>query len=1378
MKSGNKLITITFIFSTALAMVVPASANIVRDVDYSLMNDPGSIEVTPESLSATVGLDSTVDLDLDVANLGLGALDWSIVDPSDGPGQPDSLIGFNFTVSSASTPDPQGWQRIGELEGLLDEVYDDTGALTGIHFEWGGVDPSGGLLYLSLGALAADAVPMYDYDLSGMTGYGFRSDGRFFMELSNLQPNSDYEYWMVAYRGDADFDNRVEVSDGDDINAFEFNQTITEDQQNGGRFVINEAISDDTQDFNDLSYVARSSSGGTIRIEWEGDTDLSAVIGAFAIRPAVARCQLPEWLTADPQSGTIDAGDPSHGVTTTLNPTGFAPGEYQANLCFQSSDPVKPIVEVPVTMTAELPAAWSTITGTVTSPGYCGTDPYALVGASVDIAGNMGSYSVVTDENGFYEIYLSEDESPLTITASAVNHRSETINVAFSAGDVVQADIDLTLESGCATVEPEAISESVSLSGLRTVPLIIGNEAGTADLNWSIGEAEPSVVHLDLGNGGPVVIESGSSGELASAVPSLASGPTTVSGPLPYSRDGTIELVLDDGTADNQIGLVGGGQLIWLNRFTPDPAAYPFTLDEVQVLFDTASGVNVGEVIDIYVYQDPDGNPANGADFAGSATGQTIQVLDAFSSYAVNITLHGPGDVLIAVVNRDSTAADQLPASMDQTDSQGRSWIGFGGTLDDPPVLPPDTFDVIDSNGYPGNWMIRGYGSTGGCSSPTEVPWLSVSPDSGTVGAGDSGETMVTIDGSLLAEGLNEALLCLNSDDSQNLVIEIPVSVEGLNIPAGELAVDPVELGFGRVLSGRDATLSFAVSNQAPTGASALILDSLSLIDGVEFAISGGDCAVNTVLEPGESCLVEVTFAPHTEGALIDQAEVLADGQQVFVELNGMGAVAGGLGVLWFDPDEYDFGSVVPGESTSMELLLRNMVPSNINEAAIALDSLTLTGSSTYVVTGGSCEVGVTILEWMESCTIEVTFSPIAPGEALATVQAEGTMGESDTATLIGTGEFEPDPAVLLVDPSELDFGEVDLAESASSSFTISNVAAQGAHSLELSVLDLVADSEFTVTGGDCHVGIVLEPGESCFVEVTFTPSATDSYNGRVDVLAIDGQSATVMLSGEGVQDPAELAVSETLLAFGEVDLGDDSSLSVTISNAAEPGAASLMLTALDLSGDGEFAISGGDCAVDSELEPGESCAVGVTFSPENEGSYSGELEISGDGGQSATVTLSGEGMEGSGGLSVSETELTFGAVNPDNDSNLSVTISNATESGGASLTLTALDLSGDAEFAITGGDCAVGSELDPGESCTLEVSFSPGAAGSYSGQLDIVASDDDQSATVLLSGGGTLPFDPLPVPALGTPGLIIGGGLLALIGLLGLRRRSRNQQM
>jgi|GEM_PF-2986394 len=211
----------------------------------------------------------------------------------------------------------------------------------------------------------------------------------------------------------------------------------------------------------------------------------------------------------------------------------------------------------------------------------------------------------------------------------------------------------------------------------------------------------------------------------------LASSPAVEAGPV--ASMGGPNLVLDDGGAEDGIGLNDGGSLLWFNRFTPPAGDFPMRLLSVDVLFPLTGNFPVGSVFDVFVWSDADGNPANGATLVGSRTGNTVSVLDAFQTVSLStpFTISTGGDVLIGL--RTTGPAGHFPAAQDQTATQGRSWAGFGAGADvTPPTLPTATFGTIDSFGLPGNWLIRGTYTTEGVateSGPNGVSELRVAPN-------------------------------------------------------------------------------------------------------------------------------------------------------------------------------------------------------------------------------------------------------------------------------------------------------------------------------------------------------------------------------------------------------------------------------------------------------------------------------------------------------------------------------------------------------------------------------------------------------------------------------------------------------------------------
>lgn len=83
-------------------------------------------------------------------------------------------------------------------------------------------------------------------------------------------------------------------------------------------------------DEQEVHTVTVSNTGGA-PMEWALDT--------------AGECALPEWVSADPTSGSVAAGE-SQEVTVTFDSSDMAGGEYAASLCLTSNDPHVPVATV------------------------------------------------------------------------------------------------------------------------------------------------------------------------------------------------------------------------------------------------------------------------------------------------------------------------------------------------------------------------------------------------------------------------------------------------------------------------------------------------------------------------------------------------------------------------------------------------------------------------------------------------------------------------------------------------------------------------------------------------------------------------------------------------------------------------------------------------------------------------------------------------------------------------------------------------------------------------------------------------------------------------------------------------------------------------
>jgi uncharacterized membrane protein len=341
-------------------------------------------------------------------------------------------------------------------------------------------------------------------------------------------------------------------------------------------------------------------------------------------------------------------------------------------------------------------------------------------------------------EDGFYTLFVPSAGGVEFLTASKAEYASDNAKVAVIPDQVARQDF--ILEAGLLTYAPSPVEVTVELFNQTSANLTLTNE-GALPVNFELREASEQFVILRPNQETPRshLRSAGTAELLRSAKASLPGWKGKLGGKAGAKSGesrGGFDLIIDDGTAEDSIGLTGGGQFIWLNRFTPAPGDFPIQLNEVQVLYLNGVGVDPGELVDIYVYEDTDGdgNPGTGATFVAKFNNVAVQNADGatFDVYPLDPApvFSGPGDILIALVNRTAGAsANEFPAAIDQTDSQLRSWVGaYGGPPPDPPPLPaPSLWGIIDNFGLPGNWMIRGFGST------PDIVWLTEDPTSGTL---------------------------------------------------------------------------------------------------------------------------------------------------------------------------------------------------------------------------------------------------------------------------------------------------------------------------------------------------------------------------------------------------------------------------------------------------------------------------------------------------------------------------------------------------------------------------------------------------------------------------------------------------------------------
>ncbi len=573
---------------------------------------------------------------------------------------------------------------------------------------------------------------------------------------------------------------------------------------------------------------------------------------SFSIARPGGGCSTPEeidWLSVSETAGTT-APHSSNQISVSVDTTGLNAGRYEAFLCVSSNDQAMSMTWIPVSVEVSDPAA-GILEGTVNGLGRCDQNPDPLRHATVTVTGNSRSFELLTDSDGYYHIPINEGEGPVDIAVQAVGHSDTTVTgVAINAGATTVEDIDLILEAPCFTAAPETIDAATVPGGTTSATLAIGNVNGGGSLDWNIDMASPT----QLPDGNALFDEHMQ---------------------MSQTFDNTI-------VQGNSIGCI----------FGPNHALRRFYFDEHPGVGNQIHSIDIGVgtasngAMTVNLYQLPRETPVDTI---------PMEQLELVGVLAVPLSEMHDGSILNVPVTGMIDDIEQYDLVVEAVAS-GAFFVGATNTGETHPgfvmapqcgIMEPTRIDTIENFETVHIIQNVNVSSGGSCAVGEEVDWLTTATDSGTTAAGAITDLELIFDATGLDIGSHTATLCVNSNDSGQRRIEVPVQLSVNAAVPGELAADPAELDFGEAYIGTVHSQAFSVRNVADTDAQAVVIDAIDIAGGIQFSISGGDCAPGTSLAPGQSCLVEVSFAPDTSGSFADLIEIKAGGQSALVSLSG-----------------------------------------------------------------------------------------------------------------------------------------------------------------------------------------------------------------------------------------------------------------------------------------------------------------------------------------------------------------------------------------------------------------------------------------------------------------------------------------------------------
>jgi hypothetical protein len=395
-----------------------------------------------------------------------------------------------------------------------------------------------------------------------------------------------------------------------------------------------------------------------------------------------------------------------------------------------------------------------------------------------------------TDANGIYIFRLRL--GTYTIEASLQGEATETATVVLDdENEWLTANFELELAG--IDVDPDAIDLIVPAGESRTRTLTV-NSTGDAPLEYEVSERSVS----DQG-GAPATPPAGTAQQPPAGYQPVAAAPSEAGGPvlvvrdvLPWGSDALTQLLQSNGITYDVIGSsqltsadLSQYQSVIISNDQPTSfydsfrAALPQVTEYVEggglLWMGASTGWNGGNIegvtmpggvqirslfLDSNDVIDPDHPTVQGvADpFAVSASTTYFDNLPPDA----HVIATGSGDPRPTLIEYD------LGAGMVLATAQPLEWgyiYGYPiGRILENTVPYVNTFDAEE-----------------------DLPWLTVTPTTGTIAPGDSATLAVTVNAADLAPGLYRARVVIRSNDPRRAAIQVPVTVL---VPAYQRAVD------------------------------------------------------------------------------------------------------------------------------------------------------------------------------------------------------------------------------------------------------------------------------------------------------------------------------------------------------------------------------------------------------------------------------------------------------------------------------------------------------------------------------------------------------------------------------------------------------------
>jgi hypothetical protein len=316
-----------------------------------------------------------------------------------------------------------------------------------------------------------------------------------------------------------------------------------------------------------------------------------------------------------------------------------------------------------------------------------------------------------------------------------------------------------------------------------------------------------------------------------------------------------------------------------------------------------------------------------------------------------------------------------------------------------------------------------------------------------------------------------------------------------------------------------------------------------------------------------------------------------------------------------------------PNQTVNTTSTAQGVTLTNNGPGAATISGIAVTGTNPgdFAQTN-NCPITPATLAANGSCTIGVTFTPLAANLRSATITITGSSPLS--VGLSGTGTLVPSTVAFL--PSSVSFANQNVNTTSGGSQGIS-VTNSGPSPLTIASIAVTGTNlgDFVQTN-NCPIGpATIAINGSCTVNVTFTPSAAGARSASITITDNGNNSPqSVSLAGTGTLPPPNVTLAPSSVGFGNQTVNTTSgSQAITVTNSG-PSPLSISAIAVTGTNPGDFAQTNNCPISPATIAVSGFCTVNVTFTPLVSNLRSAAITITGNGnGSPQSVSLSGTGV-------------------------------------------------------------------------------------------------------------------------------------------------------